>query len=44
VGAADATVGRGGAILETAHGAGDATIEGQLQEIERGFADWMERR
>ena len=42
--AADPAVGRGGAILETAHGAVDATIEGQLQEIERGFADWMERK
>lgn len=42
--AADASIARGGAVLETTHGALDATIDGQLLEIERGLADWMERK
>ncbi len=42
--AADSSIGRGGAVVETTHGALDATIEGQLQEIERGLADWMDRK
>ena len=42
--AADSSIGRGGAVVETRRGALDATIEGQLQEIERGLADWTERK
>ena len=42
--AADSSIARGGAVVETTRGALDATIEGQLQEIERGLADWMERK
>jgi flagellar assembly protein FliH len=41
---ADSSIERGGAVVETTRGALDATIEGQLQEIERGLADWMERK
>jgi flagellar assembly protein FliH len=42
--AADPSISRGGAVVETTRGALDATIEGQLQEIERGLADWTERK
>ena len=41
---ADSSIERGGAVVETTRGALDATIGGQLQEIERGLADWMERK
>jgi flagellar assembly protein FliH len=39
----DAALGRGAAIFETAHGALDASVDTQLQEIERGFTDLMRR-
>jgi flagellar assembly protein FliH len=42
--AADSSITRGGAVVETTRGALDATMEGQLQEIERGLADWMDRK
>jgi flagellar assembly protein FliH len=35
---------RGAAVLETARGELDASIETQLAEIERGFADLVEGR
>jgi flagellar assembly protein FliH len=41
---ADSSIARGGVVVETTRGALDATLEGQLQEIERGLADWMERK
>jgi flagellar assembly protein FliH len=37
----DATLERGALILETEHGQLDASIETQLSEIERGFADLL---
>jgi flagellar assembly protein FliH len=42
--AADSSIGRGGAMVETSRGALDASIEGQLQEIERGLTDLLERQ
>ena len=36
---ADATLERGAAIFETTRGNIDASIQAQLSEIERGFAD-----
>jgi flagellar assembly protein FliH len=40
---ADTALRRGAAIFETAHGALDASVDTQLQEIERGFADLMRK-
>jgi flagellar assembly protein FliH len=42
--AADSSIGRGGAMVETSRGALDASVEGQLQEIERGLTDLLERK
>jgi len=41
---ADAGLEPGGVIFETLHGSFDASIGTQLDEIERGFADLVERR
>jgi len=41
---ADTTLERGGLIFETDRGQLDASADTQLQEIERGFADLLERR
>jgi flagellar assembly protein FliH len=41
--AADRDLERGGVILETSRGQLDASVETQLQEIERGFADLVRR-
>jgi len=41
--ARDASLQRGDVIFETPHGALDASIEAQLREIERGFADRLNR-
>jgi flagellar assembly protein FliH len=40
---ADASMQCGDVIFETAHGNLDASIESQLREIERGFADRLRR-
>lgn len=40
---ADPSLARGAAIFETAHGALDASVDTQLNEIERGFADLVRR-
>jgi flagellar assembly protein FliH len=40
---ADGSLRCGDAIFETAHGTLDASIESQLSEIERGFADRLQR-
>lgn len=40
---ADATLAPGAAILDTSRGALDASVETQLVEIERGFADLVRR-
>ena len=40
----DGTQQRGGAVFETSRGLLDASIETQLQEIERGLADQLQRR
>lgn len=40
---ADASLRPGDAIFDTAHGTLDASIESQLSEIERGFADRLQR-
>ena len=42
--AADRTLPPGSAVFETARGAYDASVETQLAEIERGFADRLGRR
>jgi flagellar assembly protein FliH len=39
----DGTLQTGDVLFETAHGTLDGSIEAQLQEIERGFADRMSR-
>jgi flagellar assembly protein FliH len=39
----DGTLHSGDVLFETAHGTLDGSIEAQLQEIERGFADRMSR-
>ena len=39
----DGTLQSGDVLFETAHGTLDGSIEAQLQEIERGFADRMSR-
>jgi flagellar biosynthesis/type III secretory pathway protein FliH len=39
----DGTLQSGDVLFETAHGTLDGSIEAQLQEIERGFADRMNR-
>lgn len=39
----DASLERGGVILETTKGALDASLETQMAEIERGFADLLKR-
>ncbi len=39
----DTTLARGSAIFDTAHGSFDASVETQLNEIERGFADVIGR-
>jgi flagellar biosynthesis/type III secretory pathway protein FliH len=41
---ADVTQSRGGALFETGSGSLDASIETQLREIERGFADRLPER
>jgi len=41
--AADPSLPRGGLVMETARGRLDASVETQLQEIERGFADIVGR-
>jgi flagellar assembly protein FliH len=41
--ARDASLQRGDVLFETAHGTLDASIEAQLREIERGFADRLNR-
>ncbi len=41
---ADASLERGGLIFETDRGQVDASADTQLQEIERGFADLLDRR
>lgn len=41
---ADGSLERGGVLLESSRGALDASIHTQLEEIERGFADLVERR
>jgi flagellar assembly protein FliH len=41
---ADATLARGGVIVETTRGELDASLETQLMEIERGLADIMSRK
>jgi flagellar assembly protein FliH len=40
---ADSSMQCGDVIFETAHGTLDASIESQLREIERGFADRLRR-
>lgn len=40
---ADASLQNGDVLFETAHGDLDASIESQLREIERGFADRLKR-
>src|SRR5579883_3164219 len=40
---ADPGLGRGAAVLESSRGALDASVETQLAEIERGFADLVRR-
>lgn len=40
---ADPSLRPGDAVFETAHGTLDASIESQLSEIERGFADRLQR-
>ena len=40
----DATQARGGALFETENGVLDASVETQLQEIERGLADRLQER
>jgi flagellar assembly protein FliH len=40
---ADAALQRGSAAFETAHGSFDASVDTQLVEIERGFADLMRK-
>lgn len=40
---ADARLGRGAAVLETSHGALDASLETQLEEIQRGLLDRLHR-
>lgn len=40
---ADASLERGGVVLETTKGALDASLETQMAEIERGFADLLKR-
>jgi len=40
---ADQTLQCGDVLFETAHGTLDASIEGQLREIERGFADRLKK-
>jgi flagellar assembly protein FliH len=40
----DATQSRGGALFETENGALDASVETQLQEIERGLVDRLQER
>ncbi|HJT89782.1 MAG TPA: FliH/SctL family protein [Bryobacteraceae bacterium] len=42
--AADPAQPRGGAVFETSRGLLDASIETQLQEIERGLTDQLQRR
>jgi flagellar biosynthesis/type III secretory pathway protein FliH len=39
----DQTLQCGDVLFETAHGTLDGSIEAQLQEIERGFADRLRR-
>jgi flagellar assembly protein FliH len=41
---ADAAQFRGGALFETESGSLDASVETQLREIERGFADRLQER
>jgi flagellar assembly protein FliH len=41
---ADANLARGSAIFETSRGELDASVDTQLAEIERGFADVLKRR
>jgi flagellar assembly protein FliH len=41
---ADPSLERGSVILETARGTLDSSVETQLQEIDRGFADLVRRR
>lgn len=41
---ADPRLERGAVILETSRGMFDASVDTQLQEIERGFADLVRRR
>jgi flagellar assembly protein FliH len=38
---ADTTLEGGGILIETPRGTLDASVEGQLAEIERGFADLL---
>jgi flagellar assembly protein FliH len=40
----DAAQSRGGALFETDNGSLDASVETQLREIERGFADRLQER
>ena len=40
----DPGIERGGMLVETSHGQLDASIETQLEEIDRGFADIMRKR
>jgi len=40
---ADPSLQRGDVLFETPHGTLDASIESQLREIERGFADRLQR-
>ena len=42
--APDRNLERGAVVIETSRGELDASIETQLQEIERGFADLMRRQ
>jgi flagellar assembly protein FliH len=39
----DPSLARGAAILESSRGALDVSVETQLEEIERGFADLVRR-
>ncbi len=41
---ADASLGRGGMVVETSRGKLDASVDTQLAEIERGLADHLRRR
>lgn len=41
---ADASLAAGGLVIETARGTLDASIDGQLEEIENGLADRLEAR